>query len=336
MSAQTSPKPAFLDNDDFNRSHNVRPVWQPDEEALFCGKCESIFTFFLRKHHCRACGLIFCYQCTENQMELPAEYGYSGPQRVCYNCFAKFVREQELIRSTKDELLTIQFYLRDSEVYRVRSREVYNMGHRLAPDKTPSLVEFKDPKSGTKSDHILTVLDTKNAPVPLTGPNKKVWENMLYSLEHPFIFPILEADFMAERERAIVFRPYCEKGSLRDIIYGVSDPKNPYFKKYTSKVKFSKFDELLGMPNSVLKQDCQSPLSLEAIRTCGRQILEGLLFLQRSKVPYPHLHTANVIFQVFLKYFSTFFSKNLTLPFSLNSFYFFISLMLFSSKSGVA
>ena len=41
----------------------------PDEEC-------STFHFFLRRHHCRACGEIFCHACSDYQRTLP-ELGYN-------------------------------------------------------------------------------------------------------------------------------------------------------------------------------------------------------------------------------------------------------------------
>lgn len=156
-------------------------------------------------------------------------------------------------------------------------------------------------------EHILTLFDGSKAPVSLSQPaTKRQWEKLLYSLEHPFIYPVLEADYMAERERAIVFRSYSPKGSLLDAIYGNSDPQKPYLSKYQCKLKLTKFDELLGMPSSIKQQSLLSYMSVESVQTAGKQILEALLYLKKSRIPYPHLHCGNVIVQVFLfwsKYF---------------------------------
>jgi hypothetical protein len=37
-----------------------KPTWVPDDQATKCHKCESPFSLFLRKHHCRGCGQVFC------------------------------------------------------------------------------------------------------------------------------------------------------------------------------------------------------------------------------------------------------------------------------------
>eukprot|EP00939_MAST-03C_sp_MAST-3C-sp1_P004371 g4371.t1 len=37
--------------------------WMPDNEARVCPSCGNTFSMFLRKHHCRSCGKIFCKIC---------------------------------------------------------------------------------------------------------------------------------------------------------------------------------------------------------------------------------------------------------------------------------
>ena len=37
--------------------------WLDDNLCKTCHDCNVPFSFFRRKHHCRLCGLIFCYKC---------------------------------------------------------------------------------------------------------------------------------------------------------------------------------------------------------------------------------------------------------------------------------
>lgn len=37
--------------------------WERDEEITYCNMCKNKFSLFIRKHHCRQCGKIFCYKC---------------------------------------------------------------------------------------------------------------------------------------------------------------------------------------------------------------------------------------------------------------------------------
>ncbi len=58
----------------------------PDDATDACMKCNTGFTLFNRKHHCRACGRIFCNDCSDKTVPLP-EIGFYEPVRVCYSCF---------------------------------------------------------------------------------------------------------------------------------------------------------------------------------------------------------------------------------------------------------
>jgi len=54
----------------------IAPVWLNDTEAENCMKCDVVFTFRKRRHHCRACGLIFCSDCC--YLKLALTYTLSG------------------------------------------------------------------------------------------------------------------------------------------------------------------------------------------------------------------------------------------------------------------
>jgi len=62
------------------------PVWVPDQLVIQCTCCQAPFTLFRRRHHCRACGQIFCSDCSKFTKNLNC-WGYHGPVRVCESCF---------------------------------------------------------------------------------------------------------------------------------------------------------------------------------------------------------------------------------------------------------
>jgi WD40 repeat protein len=62
--------------------------WRPDAEVLECLKCTAKFGTFLRKHHCRDCGEVFCDNCSRKRKALPSKALFA-PVRVCDDCFAK-------------------------------------------------------------------------------------------------------------------------------------------------------------------------------------------------------------------------------------------------------
>ena len=52
---------------------------------LQCHVCSSRFTLFLRKHHCRQCGRIFCDNCSRGRRKLRNSTA-DEPVRVCDGC----------------------------------------------------------------------------------------------------------------------------------------------------------------------------------------------------------------------------------------------------------
>ena len=63
-------------------------VWVKDETALGCKLCGQPFGLLRRKHHCRACGGIYCDKCSSRTCRIP-ESTYTGLERVCDTCYPK-------------------------------------------------------------------------------------------------------------------------------------------------------------------------------------------------------------------------------------------------------
>ncbi|NXG69804.1 ZFY16 protein, partial [Baryphthengus martii] len=61
-----------------------QPVWVPDSEAPNCMNCQVKFTFTKRRHHCRACGKVFCVGCCKRKCKL--QY-LEKEARVCNGCY---------------------------------------------------------------------------------------------------------------------------------------------------------------------------------------------------------------------------------------------------------
>jgi hypothetical protein len=58
--------------------------WQADEEATICFGCDSSFSFFNRRHHCRSCSRGVCDTCSQARRPIPPVY--PEPVRVCVSC----------------------------------------------------------------------------------------------------------------------------------------------------------------------------------------------------------------------------------------------------------
>lgn len=63
-------------------------TWQSDANCKNCSHCGIEFSLLTRKHHCRACGKIFCHGCTPHKIELPGILS-KELQRVCESCRIK-------------------------------------------------------------------------------------------------------------------------------------------------------------------------------------------------------------------------------------------------------
>ena len=75
-------------------SHHPRPLfpplshWEVDESVDSCPHCTARFSLFLRKHHCRACGRIFCDAGSRHRQRVN---GGEELVRVCDSCNAHIV-----------------------------------------------------------------------------------------------------------------------------------------------------------------------------------------------------------------------------------------------------
>lgn len=99
------------------REQSLLPTWESDGDATACRGCGRKFTFFVRKHHCRRCGRIYCDACSTHRAhlapdELVIDPGVpemlllesSGPSRICDTCDAERRLPEGLQRNTTGAL----------------------------------------------------------------------------------------------------------------------------------------------------------------------------------------------------------------------------------------
>ncbi len=58
-------------NNNFILESRNPSIWTSDKNVQSCYKCSNSFTIFNRKHHCRMCGRIFCYNCVKYEQHIP-------------------------------------------------------------------------------------------------------------------------------------------------------------------------------------------------------------------------------------------------------------------------
>ncbi|KAK9502569.1 hypothetical protein O3M35_011320 [Rhynocoris fuscipes] len=67
------------------KQSELKKNWMPDSVSKECYNCGERFTTFRRRHHCRVCGLIFCFRCCFQ--EIPGKImNCNGDLKVCTHC----------------------------------------------------------------------------------------------------------------------------------------------------------------------------------------------------------------------------------------------------------
>uniref|UniRef100_A0A7N1A2A5 FYVE-type domain-containing protein n=1 Tax=Kalanchoe fedtschenkoi TaxID=63787 RepID=A0A7N1A2A5_KALFE len=80
-----------------------KDYWVPDEAVSKCMACGTDFGAFVRKHHCRNCGDIFCDKCSQGRIALTADEE-ALPVRVCDRCMAEVTQRLSNGPNTGDKV----------------------------------------------------------------------------------------------------------------------------------------------------------------------------------------------------------------------------------------
>lgn len=94
-----------------------------DHTTNNCYKCNILFSMFLRRHHCRACGRMFCYNCSKWESHIPLDLitynnkeewivNILDKQRICQDChtlITKYNKVQKLVKYF--EIMALPFEL---------------------------------------------------------------------------------------------------------------------------------------------------------------------------------------------------------------------------------
>eukprot|EP00667_Euglena_gracilis_P001582 EG_transcript_1584 len=76
----------FLHVPDDLPHHAPQQPWLPDHLAPCCLSCRRAFRFWRRRHHCRACGKVFCDDCSPGRVALHGMENGDRLVRVCTKC----------------------------------------------------------------------------------------------------------------------------------------------------------------------------------------------------------------------------------------------------------
>ncbi|XP_059468852.1 slowpoke-binding protein isoform X2 [Neocloeon triangulifer] len=166
-----------------------------------------------------------------------------------------------------------QQYLYNSNRY-IFKQQLSDIGSRL--EKHWFVV--KD--TSIKTERLLSLLQVRgsNSPLSCTQASRETLQDLFVSLQHPYIYPILDVDFveLSGKNQVVTVLPLNQKGSLKDFIYK-SSWQEDWGLKYAQR---------------------SSGMSASQVQRIGRQILEALIFLKERGFPsYGHLHSGNIILQ---------------------------------------
>lgn len=75
-----------------------------------------------------------------------------------------------------------------------------------------------------KTERLLSLMQTRGSgPIACTQTNRETLQDLFVALQHPYIYPVLDVDFveLCGRMHVITVLPLNNKGSLKDFIYKV-------------------------------------------------------------------------------------------------------------------
>ncbi|XP_052093546.1 FYVE and coiled-coil domain-containing protein 1-like isoform X2 [Mytilus californianus] len=90
----------------YEQKLQARDKWLDEKDITQCMQCRTDFSFTVRKHHCRICGRVFCYQCSDNWMQTAHSrlMNQSKKSRACRMCFEKTKQlEDDTLKSNNSE-----------------------------------------------------------------------------------------------------------------------------------------------------------------------------------------------------------------------------------------
>jgi FYVE zinc finger len=90
-------RPHLIGNSNEHDFYNSRQHWMPDQLCKHCYLCDTPFTVFRRRHHCRLCGQVFCSSCSS--FFVPSQKKGSSTLRACQMCYEQVTQKGGLLLS---------------------------------------------------------------------------------------------------------------------------------------------------------------------------------------------------------------------------------------------
>uniref|UniRef100_A0A667WWB0 Hepatocyte growth factor-regulated tyrosine kinase substrate n=1 Tax=Myripristis murdjan TaxID=586833 RepID=A0A667WWB0_9TELE len=126
--------PEFKESDAMFAAERA-PDWVDAEE---CHRCRVQFGVMTRKHHCRACGQIFCGKCSSKYSTIP-KFGIEKEVRVCEPCFELLNKDEAALQEEEELQLAIALSQSEAEEKeRMRQKNSYSVYPKAEPTPVTS------------------------------------------------------------------------------------------------------------------------------------------------------------------------------------------------------
>lgn len=145
-------------------------AWFDDKLSNSCLLCGTHFTIWLRRHHCRACGLLVCQPCSLRKLQFNKD-GKPTLERACDKCFNK--NFSKFLRKKKKTFQSKTYNMTPSEFYKMVIMETTMKGsyHTMIKNlKEQKNNDGDDLKNEAKRDNDD---DDDIAPLQSNGSGKK-------------------------------------------------------------------------------------------------------------------------------------------------------------------
>ncbi|XP_033335667.2 hepatocyte growth factor regulated tyrosine kinase substrate [Megalopta genalis] len=154
---------------------DTAPVWA---DANVCHRCRVSFGLILRKHHCRACGQVFCDQCSSKASTLP-KFGIEKEVRVCEACYEQVnkptsvqIKEADLPAEYLNSSLAQQQQVPPKKTAaELQEEEELNLAIALSQSEAELKEKEKKRTTNTIKTNANTINRTTYSPPPSPGPS---------------------------------------------------------------------------------------------------------------------------------------------------------------------
>ncbi|KAK9704184.1 VHS domain [Popillia japonica] len=169
MKAEGFKFPALQESDAMFIADSA-PKWADGE---VCHRCRVQFTVVQRKHHCRACGQVFCGQCSQKNTTLP-KFGIEKEVRVCDSCYDQHTKPTSAKSSSEKESDLPSEYLKSSLAQQNQAPPRKNEEELREEEELQLAIALSQSEAEAKEKEKMRVTSTYHstykAPAPETRP----------------------------------------------------------------------------------------------------------------------------------------------------------------------